>query len=72
MFLYRPIVFPISEDINTDANGDEICELPTGESSLIWDNVVLVFLLIQRRIFTSNYFQYIVLDLQEEKRLASK
>ncbi|XP_033122825.1 piezo-type mechanosensitive ion channel component 2-like isoform X4 [Anneissia japonica] len=48
------------------------CELPTDESGLSWDVVCFCFLIIQKRIFTSYYFQYIVIDLQEEKKLASK
>ncbi|XP_071959086.1 piezo-type mechanosensitive ion channel component 1-like [Antedon mediterranea] len=48
------------------------CVLPEDESGLSWDIVCFCFLIIQKRIFTSYYFQYIVIDLQEEKKLASK
>ena len=58
--------------VNTKPDGTEMCEMPTGEAKLTWDVVVFIFLMLQRRVFTSNYFQYIVLDLEEEKRLASK
>ncbi|XP_072013632.1 piezo-type mechanosensitive ion channel component 2-like isoform X2 [Amphiura filiformis] len=58
--------------INDNADGSERCEMPTGEARLVWDVCVFIFLIAQRRVFTSNYFQYIVLDLQEEDRLASK
>ncbi|XP_071784673.1 piezo-type mechanosensitive ion channel component 1-like isoform X3 [Asterias amurensis] len=48
------------------------CTLPVDEAGLTWDVSVFIFLIVQKRIFTSNYFQYVVISLEEEKSLASK
>ncbi|XP_062236076.1 piezo-type mechanosensitive ion channel component 2-like isoform X2 [Platichthys flesus] len=48
------------------------CELPSGEAGIIWDGVCFCFLLLQRRVFRSHYFLYVVLDLQNTQLLASR
>ncbi|XP_041455408.1 piezo-type mechanosensitive ion channel component 1-like isoform X4 [Lytechinus variegatus] len=51
---------------------EEICGLPADQARLTWDVTCFLFVVFQRQIFTSNYFLYIVLDLTEEEKLASK
>ncbi|XP_074549296.1 piezo-type mechanosensitive ion channel component 2 [Halichoeres trimaculatus] len=48
------------------------CELPSDEAGIIWDSVCFCFLLLQRRVFRSHYFLYVVLDLQHTQLLASR
>ncbi|KAF7643979.1 hypothetical protein LDENG_00230120 [Lucifuga dentata] len=48
------------------------CELPSGEAGIIWDGVCFCFLLLQRRVFRSHYFLYVVLDLRNTQLLASR
>ncbi|KAA8578103.1 hypothetical protein FQN60_002568 [Etheostoma spectabile] len=48
------------------------CELPSDEAGIIWDGVCFCFLLLQRRVFRSQYFLYVVLDLQNTQLLASR
>ncbi|XP_071494350.1 piezo-type mechanosensitive ion channel component 2-like isoform X1 [Diadema antillarum] len=50
----------------------EPCQLPADQAQLTWDVTCFFFIVFQRRIFTSNYFLYVVLDLQDEEKLASK
>ncbi|XP_022080337.1 piezo-type mechanosensitive ion channel component 1-like [Acanthaster planci] len=54
------------------AREENKCTLPVDDAGLSWDVAVFIFLLIQKRIFTSNYFQYVVISLEEQKSLASK
>ncbi|XP_030831614.1 piezo-type mechanosensitive ion channel component 1 isoform X4 [Strongylocentrotus purpuratus] len=51
---------------------DEVCGLPTDSAKLTWDVTCFLFVVFQRQIFTSNYFLYIILDLTDEEKLASK
>nr|XP_028591615.1 piezo-type mechanosensitive ion channel component 2-like [Podarcis muralis] len=53
-----------------DPPEDEICELPEKEAGITWDAICFTFLLIQRRIFTSYYYLYVVADLKAAKTLA--
>ncbi|XP_061522396.1 piezo-type mechanosensitive ion channel component 2-like isoform X3 [Phycodurus eques] len=48
------------------------CELPSDEAGIIWDGVCFCFLLLQRRVFRSHYFLYVVPDLQNTQLLASR
>ncbi|XP_047423768.1 piezo-type mechanosensitive ion channel component 2-like isoform X2 [Mugil cephalus] len=48
------------------------CELPSDEAGIVWDGVCFCFLLLQRRVFRSHYFLYVVLDLQNTQLLASR
>lgn len=54
------------------AKADGECELPAGEAGIIWDAICFTGLLIQRRVFLSYYFLYVVSDLQISKILASR
>ncbi|XP_074868260.1 piezo-type mechanosensitive ion channel component 2-like [Carettochelys insculpta] len=51
---------------------DETCELPENEAGILWDTISFIFLLVQRRVFTSYYFLYVVADLKAAKILASR
>uniref|UniRef100_A0A3Q2Y0W9 Uncharacterized protein n=1 Tax=Hippocampus comes TaxID=109280 RepID=A0A3Q2Y0W9_HIPCM len=48
------------------------CELPSDEAGIIWDGVCFCFLLLQRRVFRSHYFLYVVLDLSARSRRARR
>ncbi|XP_074975098.1 piezo-type mechanosensitive ion channel component 2-like [Caretta caretta] len=48
------------------------CELPENEAGVVWDAISFTFLLVQRRIFVSYYFLYVVADLKAAKILASR
>ncbi|XP_038069758.1 piezo-type mechanosensitive ion channel component 1-like isoform X2 [Patiria miniata] len=62
----------LQTNFTIDPDLAEKCELPVDEAGLSWDVAVFIFLLAQKRIFTSNYFQYVVISLEEQKSLASK
>uniref|UniRef100_A0A8C3RQQ0 Piezo-type mechanosensitive ion channel component n=1 Tax=Chelydra serpentina TaxID=8475 RepID=A0A8C3RQQ0_CHESE len=51
---------------------DEKCELPENEAGIVWDAISFTFLLVQRRVFMSYYFLYVVADLKAAKILASR
>ncbi|XP_071967175.1 piezo-type mechanosensitive ion channel component 2-like [Engystomops pustulosus] len=51
---------------------DQTCELPENEAGIVWDAICFTFLLIQRRVFSSYYFLYVVADLKASKLLASR
>ncbi|XP_075993194.1 piezo-type mechanosensitive ion channel component 2 [Genypterus blacodes] len=51
---------------------DDECELPEGEAGIVWDAICFTFLLVQRRVFLSYYFLYVVSDLKSSKILASR
>ncbi|XP_042318420.1 piezo-type mechanosensitive ion channel component 2-like [Sceloporus undulatus] len=55
-----------------DPPDDNICELPENEAGITWDAICFTFLLVQRRIFTSYYYLYIVADLRAAEILASR
>ncbi|KAM3593292.1 uncharacterized protein V6R79_009660 [Siganus canaliculatus] len=55
-----------------EQNNSKQCELPSDEAGIIWDGVCFCFLLLQRRVFRSHYFLYVVLDLQNSQLLASR
>ncbi|XP_015678166.1 piezo-type mechanosensitive ion channel component 2-like [Protobothrops mucrosquamatus] len=55
-----------------DPPNNEICELPKDEAGILWDAVCFTFLLIQRRVFMSYYYLYIVTDLKATDFLASR
>ena len=42
------------------------------EAGIVWDAICFVVLLIQRRVFLSYYFLYVVSDLKASKILASR
>ncbi|XP_023283479.1 piezo-type mechanosensitive ion channel component 2-like [Seriola lalandi dorsalis] len=51
---------------------DDECELPEGEAGIVWDAICFTVLLVQRRVFLSYYFLYVVSDLKSSKILASR
>ncbi|KAK0137757.1 Piezo-type mechanosensitive ion channel component 2 [Merluccius polli] len=51
---------------------DDDCELPEGEAGIVWDAICFTVLLVQRRVFLSYYFLYVVSDLKASKILASR
>ncbi|XP_052003940.1 piezo-type mechanosensitive ion channel component 2 [Xyrauchen texanus] len=51
---------------------DHQCELPAGEAGIVWDAICFTVLLVQRRVFLSYYFLYVVSDLQTSMILASR
>ncbi|KAH0619195.1 hypothetical protein JD844_018991 [Phrynosoma platyrhinos] len=55
-----------------DPPDDEVCELPENEAGITWDAICFTFLLVQRRIFTSYYYLYVVADLRAVEILASR
>ncbi|XP_070604891.1 piezo-type mechanosensitive ion channel component 2-like [Erythrolamprus reginae] len=55
-----------------DPPNNEICELPKDEAGILWDAVCFTLLLIQRRVFMSYYYLYIVTDLKATDFLASR
>lgn len=63
------------------ANSPNIVEQKTIESkncehnygnTLAWDAICLLFLVIQKRIFGSYYFNYLVIEVKAQQRLASR
>lgn len=46
--------------------------MPKDEAGILWDAVCFTFLLIQRRVFMSYYYLYIVTDLKATDFLASR
>ncbi|KAL8179554.1 UNVERIFIED_CONTAM: hypothetical protein K2H54_068335 [Gekko kuhli] len=55
-----------------DPPEEETCDLPEKEAGILWDAICFTFLLIQRRVFTSYYYLYVVVDLKAAKALASR
>ncbi|KAG7245637.1 hypothetical protein CRUP_001231, partial [Coryphaenoides rupestris] len=51
---------------------DDDCELPEGEAGIVWDAICFTVLLVQRRVFLSYYFLFVVSDLKASKILASR
>ncbi|XP_068607432.1 piezo-type mechanosensitive ion channel component 2 [Brachionichthys hirsutus] len=51
---------------------DDECELPASEAGIVWDAICFTVLLVQRRVFLSYYFLYVVSDLRSSKILASR
>ena len=51
---------------------DDKCELPEGEAGIVWDAICFTVLLVQRRVFLSYYFLYVVSDLRASKILAAR
>ncbi|XP_019403737.1 PREDICTED: piezo-type mechanosensitive ion channel component 2-like isoform X2 [Crocodylus porosus] len=49
---------------------DETCELPENKAGIFWDAISFTFLLVQRRVFTSYYYLYVVADLKAANILA--
>ncbi|KAK0410514.1 hypothetical protein QR680_005168 [Steinernema hermaphroditum] len=48
------------------------CEVPTNEAGIFYDGLCFVFLVVQRRIFCSEYFKHVIAELQAQQFLASR
>ncbi|XP_071541022.1 piezo-type mechanosensitive ion channel component isoform X2 [Panulirus ornatus] len=48
------------------------CAVPKSEAGLLWDGICFGFLLMQRRLFTSFYFQHLVTEMKAQTKLASR
>ncbi|KAI1297255.1 Piezo-type mechanosensitive ion channel component 2 [Halotydeus destructor] len=55
--------------INVDTSA---CTLAEDASSIFWDGICFCFCLIQKRIFGSHYFSYLVKDIKAQQVLASR
>ncbi|XP_053305156.1 piezo-type mechanosensitive ion channel component 1 [Spea bombifrons] len=51
---------------------DRDCSLPVEEAGIIWDSICFFFLLLQRRVFLSSYFQHVMCDLRASSLQASR
>ncbi|RUS88527.1 hypothetical protein EGW08_003703 [Elysia chlorotica] len=54
------------------ANLELKCYVEKDDSGMAWDVVCLVFLLLQRRIYSSHYFRHVVDTIQAQNGLVSK
>ncbi|KAG7166218.1 Piezo-type mechanosensitive ion channel component-like [Homarus americanus] len=48
------------------------CAVPKSEAGLMWDGICFGFLLMQRRLFSSFYFQHLVTEMKAQTKLASR
>ncbi|XP_050729555.1 piezo-type mechanosensitive ion channel component-like isoform X3 [Eriocheir sinensis] len=48
------------------------CAVPKSEAGLMWDGICFGFLLMQRRLFCSFYFQHLVTEMKAQTKLASR
>lgn len=48
------------------------CAVPKSEAGLMWDGICFGFLLMQRRLFSSYYFQHLVTEMKAQTKLASR
>ncbi|XP_076330119.1 piezo-type mechanosensitive ion channel component 1-like [Tachypleus tridentatus] len=65
----------LSIDSKSDTNNvvrNDGCTAPVDEAGLLWDGICFVFLLLQKRIFCSYYFQHLVVETEVQKLLASR
>lgn len=51
---------------------DLLDKCPTIEAGLLWDGICFTFLLIQKRIFCSHYFKYLIREIKAQQFLASR
>ncbi|KAH3768408.1 hypothetical protein DPMN_169620 [Dreissena polymorpha] len=51
---------------------DTDCVVADDNTGLSLDVVCFVFLLLQRKIYTSHYFRHVVADFEAQNRLASR
>lgn len=59
---------------STDSTNQNLCiaSLPYDELDILWDGVCLMFLLMQRVVFGSQYFSYLVQEVKAQQILASR
>lgn len=55
----------------TDTSGDA-CMVPLEDAGLLWDGVCFMFLMLQRRMFASHYFCYVINEAKASLILASR
>lgn len=51
---------------------DAECQVPVDEAGLLWDGICFGFLLLQKRLFGSYYFQHLVNEIRAQQILASR
>ncbi|GAU96230.1 hypothetical protein RvY_07704-3 [Ramazzottius varieornatus] len=59
-------------DSSVPGSSNDVCNASTDDAGLVLDAVVFVFLLLQKRIFSSWYFQWVVLEHKVQAALASR
>jgi ABC-type multidrug transport system fused ATPase/permease subunit len=50
----------------------EICSVASYNSLLVWDGICFLFLIFQKRIFSSDYFIHIIMETKAGRKLASR
>lgn len=48
------------------------CNVPHREAGIFYDGMCFMFLLIQQRIFGSEYFKHVVAEIRAQKFIASR
>lgn len=51
---------------------DDTCMVPLEDAGLLWDGVCFAFLMLQRRMFASHYFCYVINEAKASLILASR
>nr|XP_006818270.1 PREDICTED: piezo-type mechanosensitive ion channel component 2-like [Saccoglossus kowalevskii] len=62
----------LHEGYKPDVYDSPDCEVPVDQAGMSWDGVLFAFLLLQKRIFTCHYFQYIVEEVKEQNTMAAR
>ncbi|XP_064467318.1 piezo-type mechanosensitive ion channel component 2-like isoform X2 [Ornithodoros turicata] len=63
---------PQAHTVGKSATDPEKCGAPMDEAGLLWDGICLAFLLVQKRIFMSYYFQHLIIEVLAQQSLASR
>lgn len=50
----------------------ERCDVPHDQSGIFYDGLCFAFLLIQRRVFVSEYFKHVISELNAQRFFASR
>lgn len=59
-------------DMDVNLQFDDQCKVPVDEAGLLWDGICFAFLLVQKRVFSSYYFQHLVTEIRAQQELASR
>ncbi|XP_067135532.1 piezo-type mechanosensitive ion channel component 2-like isoform X2 [Centruroides vittatus] len=63
----------LPEEANSNLHKtDDDCQVPVDEAGLLWDGICFGFLLLQKRLFGSYYFQHLVNEIRAQQILASR